>query len=92
MVKQFRSRKTEFGNFAKTQKIWYAQVNSKDQGYSIVIFDAGSSFLETVFFAHETVLYHRNCHKETLLLDRENSGNLKMNFDWSSSTGLNSMP
>ena len=81
----------EFGNFAKTQGILFGQVvNSlilkvKD----IAIFAAKISiFFPKLDRYGKSVLWYvivANCvnwHGENLRLDRENTGNLKIQFEW----------
>ena len=81
----------EFGKFAKTKGILYAQiVNSlilkvKD----IAIFTAKISILSrswiglpSQFCVCNSQFYYVNWHRENLRLDRENTGNLKIQFEW----------
>ena len=80
----------EFGNFAKTQGIWFAQVvNSlilkvKDTAIfatKISIFSPRSWIgLPSQF--HVIVTNDVNWYRENLRLDRENTGNLKIQFEW----------
>ena len=56
----YQGKHREFGNFAKTKGIWFAQVS----------------------FVYVIVTNHVNWHREKLLSDRENTGNLKMQFEW----------
>ena len=60
----------EFGNFAKIQGIWFAQaVKSLIQ----MVKDISKVRVRFVYV---------NWHRENLAFDRENSGNLKMPFEW----------
>ena len=81
----------EFENFAKTQGIWFAQVVNSlmTKVKDIVIFAAKNSifFPEAgqvcqVKFVYEIVTNYGNWHREILRLDRENTGNLKIQFEW----------
>ena len=78
----------EFGNFAKTQGSWFAQVvNSlilKVNDISIFaakisIFSGGAGIRQ---FYVCIVTNHVNWHRENLRSDRENTGNLKTQFEW----------
>ena len=84
----------EFGNFAKTQGIWFAQVvNSliltvKD----IAIFAAKISiflyffseggYVRQVSFVYVIVTNYVNWRRENVGLGRENTVNLKIHFEW----------
>ena len=81
----------EFGNFTKTQNIWFAQVvNSliiKIKDISIFAvkispkkFEAG--LVIQVSFVYVIVTNQVNWDRNNLLSDRENIGNLKMQVEW----------
>ena len=87
----WQGKHREFGNFVKTQGISFAQVVNflilklKD----IVIFAAKNSifFLKAglvcqVSFVYILVTNYVNWHRENLRLDRENTGNLRIQFEW----------
>ena len=74
----------------KTQGIWFAQVlNSlilklKDISMFAAeipnFFEAG--YVYQVSLVYVIVTNHVNWHRENLQSDRENTGNLKMQFEW----------
>ena len=78
----------EFGNFAKTQGkhgIRFAQVvNSMILKVKDILRFAANSFfnLDKDSFVDVIVTNQVNWHRENLPSDRENTGNLKMQFEW----------
>ena len=82
----------KFGqNAGKTQGIWFAQsVNSLIlkvkkyfkicRGNSQIFFEAGQ--VCQVSFVYVIVTNHVKWHRGNLLSDKENTGNLKMKFEW----------
>ena len=82
----------EFGNFAKTQRIWLAQdVNSlipkvkdfcREKIIKFPIYFSMWISLPSLSFMYVVVTNHVNWHNKNLRSDRENTGNLKMKFEW----------
>ena len=58
--------------------------DSEDQRYCDISCDIflRSECVCQVSFAYETSLNQRNCHGKNLRLDMENTGNLKIKFEW----------
>ena len=85
-----RGKHKEFGNFAKTQGIWFAQVvNSLIQqvkdiaifAMQIFQFSLEAGYVCQVRFVYVILTNNVNWHREKLRFDRENTGNLKMQFE-----------
>ena len=72
----------EFGNFAKTQGIRFAQVVNMSRKLSRKSY----FFLSLINLPSLFCVNHVNWHRKILLSDRgkkrENTGNLKMQFEW----------
>ena len=80
----------EFGNFAKTQGIWFSQIENslilkvKIFLYLLRIFKKTIEICQ-VSFVSVIVTNHVNWHRENLQSGREKkgkTGNLKMQFEW----------
>ena len=80
----------EFGNFTKTQGMWFAQVvNSlilKVKNNSLFALKISKFLLKldksAKSFFCVIVTNHVNWHRKKLGSDRKNTGNLKMQFEW----------
>ena len=76
----------EIGNSAKTQGIWFAEVDSKGKRYFYICRENSQIYFEAGYVYQFSLVYvivtnHVNWHRENLQSDRENTGNLKMKFE-----------